>query len=129
MTDNEIIKALKCCGDEDVHFCSICPTYLHDKDNDFCQEDLHRMSLDLINRQKAEIERLIDKVNRLKESVRLMLNCDDGDERIKSQARKEFAERLKKNLHEYSDSVFTIVTVFREINNLLKEMESESNEG
>lgn len=44
---------------------------------------------------------------------------------IKSEARKEFAERLKKNLHGYSDSAFTIVTVFREINDLLKEMERD----
>lgn len=59
MTDSEIIKALECCGDEgEITLCSICPYYLQDRDNDFCQEDLHRASLDLINRQKAEIERL-----------------------------------------------------------------------
>ena len=57
MTDKEIIKALECCGDEEeLHWCTECPYY--DKENDFCQEDLHRDALDLISRQQAEIERL-----------------------------------------------------------------------
>lgn len=58
MTDNEIIKALECCGDESGinHACSKCPKF---KDNDdFCETALHNQALDLINRQKAEIERL-----------------------------------------------------------------------
>lgn len=59
-TDNEIIRALGCCGNNDnINFCSICPYYLQGKDNDFCQEDLHRASLDLINRQKANLQEVI----------------------------------------------------------------------
>lgn len=59
MTDKDIMIALMCCGDEEgieLHWCVGCPYY--DKDNDFCQEDLHRDALDLINRQKEEVERL-----------------------------------------------------------------------
>ena len=56
MTDNEIIKALECCGFEYGNPCSVCPKY--EKDNDFCQEELHNYALDLINRQQAEIEKL-----------------------------------------------------------------------
>jgi hypothetical protein len=52
MTDNEIIKALECCKKDD---CDNCP-------NDFgnCYANLAGYALDLINRQKAEIERLKD---------------------------------------------------------------------
>ena len=55
MTDDEIIKALECCGFEYGNLCSVCPKY--EKDNDFCQEELHNYAIDLINRQKAEIEK------------------------------------------------------------------------
>ena len=58
MTDEQIIKALECCCDIIGNRCSECPSYLQKKDNDFCQEDLHNFALKLINRQKAEIERL-----------------------------------------------------------------------
>lgn len=58
MTDNEIIRALECCSDEELPFCSVCPYYLQDKDNDYCREDMNKDALSLINRQKAEIETL-----------------------------------------------------------------------
>lgn len=57
MTETEIMKALECCGDEEaLHWCTECPYY--DKENDLCQEDLHRDTIDLLNRKNAEIERL-----------------------------------------------------------------------
>ena len=55
MTDNEIKKALECCSDE-LHFCSVCPYYLQDSDNDLCQEDMNKNALDLIKYQEAVIE-------------------------------------------------------------------------
>lgn len=58
-TDEEIKRALECCCDEEMlHYCVICPYYKQNKDNDYCQEDLHKDALGLINRQKAEIERM-----------------------------------------------------------------------
>lgn len=56
MTDNEIIKALECCShrNEDLP-CDGCPAY---NIAQMCMEDLMSDALDLINRQKAEIERL-----------------------------------------------------------------------
>ena len=88
MTDNDIIEALECCGDEEeLHWCTQCPYY--DKENDFCQEDLHRDALDLINRQKAEIERVrTDFGNMAQHSLILIANA-------RTEAVKEFAERLK----------------------------------
>lgn len=65
MTDNEIIKALKCCTELD---CSEClfreRTFTH------CRK-LKKFALDLINRQKA-------KIKHLKSVMRTM--SEDGEE-------------------------------------------------
>ena len=50
MTDSEIVKALECCLIKD---CDNCPF-----DQFKCEPGLEKESLALINRQKAEIERL-----------------------------------------------------------------------
>jgi hypothetical protein len=56
MTDNEIIKALKCCMSE-KEICSKCP--LGDECRNSCFWDVKASyTLDLINRQKAEIDNL-----------------------------------------------------------------------
>lgn len=55
MTDNEIIKALECCKKT---ICVGCPNFHNDKGILWCKEELQSETLDLINRQKAEIERL-----------------------------------------------------------------------
>lgn len=54
MTDNEIIKALECCSNAAYH-CEECPFYVRKED---CEVELPEEALDIINRQKAEIERL-----------------------------------------------------------------------
>ena len=54
MTDNEIIKALECCGVK--HDCSKC-SYLKDA-TIHCVNAIIKDAIDLIERQKAEIERL-----------------------------------------------------------------------
>ena len=87
MTDNDIIKALECCGCDNYQ-CDNCP-YAYKT----CT--VYKDSLDLINRQKAEIEKwkalaengesAIDTNNRLVQKFA----------EIKSEAIKEFAERLK----------------------------------
>jgi hypothetical protein len=52
MKDSDIIKALECCA---KLTCSECPYY--EKRHIRCRE-LRKLALDLINRQKAEIEEL-----------------------------------------------------------------------
>lgn len=52
MTDEMIIKALECCNCRE--WCADCPL----KDNDYCKDVFSHQAVDLINRQKAEIERL-----------------------------------------------------------------------
>ena len=56
MNDNEIIKALECCGNIVDSTCKGC--VYHETYNASCVVRLMRDALDLINRQKAEIERL-----------------------------------------------------------------------
>ena len=52
MTDEQIMTALECCS---TKHCSQCPSY----DEDFgCDENTIKAAIDLINRQKAEIEEL-----------------------------------------------------------------------
>jgi hypothetical protein len=128
MNDADIIKALECCASSTTsEACNGCPLY----STTICTEmenGLQIYALDLINRQKAEIERLTDKVARLKESVGLMLNYDDGDERIKSEAIKKFAERLKQSAFDcdvsfgYGKEHYTEAVAVVEIDNLVKEM-------
>ena len=89
MTDNEIIKALECCGFEYGNLCSLCPKY--EKDNDFCQEELHNYALNLINRQQAEIERL--KIEN--QSLRSAANsCKLHYNEARAEAVKEFVENV-----------------------------------
>lgn len=52
MTDNEIIKALECCKGKG---CKGCPCNIN---SSICIAHLARNALDLIKRQKAEIEKL-----------------------------------------------------------------------
>ena len=107
MTDNEIIKALECCT-ADNNMCNHCPydNKCIDGKKNLLEEDV----LNLINRQKAEIE-----------------HFREITKKIESEARQEFAERLKAMHRHNTTSVVSLVTVFDNINNLLAEMESESN--
>ncbi len=58
MTDNEIIKAFEICyiSDADGDLCGDC--CFHDSSPCTCSKELLKHVFDLINRQKAEIERL-----------------------------------------------------------------------
>ncbi|MGN0114846.1 MAG: hypothetical protein ACI396_05925 [Acutalibacteraceae bacterium] len=84
MTDNEIIKALECCvlGDCDLCNCKCGST-------GDCRDALNKKTLDLINRQQAEIERL----------KKLLAEADTSynkcAKRFYKEGVKEFAEKLK----------------------------------
>ena len=120
MTDNEVIKALECCSTATC-ISNNCP-YEKIHDIPTCATKLTRDALDLINRQKAEIERL-------RYNLEAML-----DERADhSEAYKEFAERLKdkhRRIMDYDEAGFGAqIFIFEErvIDNLLKEMVGENN--
>ena len=123
MTDNEIIKVLECCGKE--YSCEKCAlnTWL-DKKRD-CTGAILVNALDLINRQKEKNESL--KVDLAKFSIRLDNLYKTADE-IKSEAIKEFAEKLKGYAigeNGSKEKAYFFVEV-QDIDNLIKEMEDNN---
>lgn len=116
MTEREIIKGLECCYTG--YGCKDCPYYCGNED---CPELVIKDALDLINRQKAEIERLEEMYD---SSVSSERNVVDNIGYEKSEAIKEFAEKLKEKAtstfyeeHKYVDT--------EDIDNLVKEMTEE----
>lgn len=86
MTDNDIIKALECCiGNTN---CGECPMFRTPN----CMNKVFNYALDLINRQREEIERLKD-YNENLQTANTALSNEILE--IKSKAIKEFAEELK----------------------------------
>lgn len=118
MTDNEIIKALECCKRSvgAILCTSNCPMY-SECDSEDPMEDICGLALDLIDRQKAEIERL----NIELQSMRNAANSYKMHyENAKSEAIKEFAERLKEN-YCFTDRWGKIIPIST-VDNLVKEM-------
>ena len=143
MTDNEIIKALECCkkakikADCEELGCPMfqkgwCAYLLHcDLDSDTTDvllEGLTTDALDLINRQKAEIEMLREINSLLTEAGQ---SWQKRYEAAKAEAIKEFAERLmdKAELVRVNafDSKWAIS--YEQIDNLVKEMVGDNNGG
>ena len=91
MTDNEIIKALDCCSNASWSSCHDCP-YREKQFQNHCAFTMSGDALALINRQQAEIERLTK--CRKEEVEKLMSAIDEVVTEAKSEAIKEFAERL-----------------------------------
>ena len=141
MTDDEIIKALECCDFTDIKACEECPLY-HTFDCSFVIID---KTLDLVNRQNAEIERLKQENkeycednriiayqrNQRDKEIRALHNQLNGlnfmDKQIKSESVKKFAEKLKdsadktriKNME--TEKVVFYMDEFK-LDNLVKEM-------
>ena len=109
MTDDEIITALECCDFTDIKACEECPLY-----NTFdCSFVIIDKTLDLVNRQNAEIERLKQENkeycednriiayqrNQRDKEIRALHNQLNGlnfmDKQIKSESVKKFAGKLK----------------------------------
>ncbi len=88
-TDEEIIKAVECCLTVDVKGCGECPYR-----DENCINRIMTDARDLINRQKAEIERLTT----LAELGRMRANdyrtMRDKAKIARAEAIKEFADRL-----------------------------------
>ena len=150
MTDNEIIKALECCSiDNHIGVCKECPFA------DVCDEDdqaLQKHALDLINRQRAEIERLEkentvfgeiikkqdDEIYALRKDLLKRENLEESfsksvkqfDKRLektvkleRAEAIKEFAEKLKHFIIPQKADGYTREIVLKsDIDNLVKEM-------
>ena len=103
MNDADIIKALECCFT--LGRCEDCPMYADgwfSQSRNACRAKLMGDSLDLINRQKEEIERLQGyNENLLTANTALSNEILD----IKSESIKEFAERLRNKFFNYYDGL------------------------
>ncbi len=136
MTDNDIIKALDICG----HLESCADCQFGDLEGiDKCMHTLYLNALDLIKRQKAHIEtmesnlkfvrgtatRLIDENERLTKAIDNYEACLVSVEKIKANAIKEFAERLKAYLLLRSHGQMSVVS-FENIDDLVKEITEET---
>lgn len=119
MTDKQIIKALGCCSSSNVEECRKCPL-ISQKDELFsCLYQKQLLSLGLINRQKAEIERLKKNIDGLN------IFTTNHMKVIRVQAIKEFAERLRNKIW-YSDWCNFEKPITPEIiTNLVQEMTEE----
>ena len=146
MTDEQIIKALELCiADEN---CDGCP-YDYPAE---CYIHLKRDALELIRRQQAEIDRLKSLVNDKQEIIEGLEDTFENEcfkySELKAEAIKEFADKLKikiddaikieledaegTNCRRYgriSDGkVLGFSLAAHLVDNLVKEMEGESNE-
>ena len=121
MTDNEIIKALECCNGWDGR-CLNCPL---NREGTNCKEKLNSYALDLINRQKEEIKELKDILEKVPTNAYdLQVEASEKlENQIKSEAIKEFAERLKRKriALKSEEPVFDLLKVGA-IDDLVKEM-------
>lgn len=133
MTDNEIIKLLKCCKKSQ---CSKC--YYSKECDGYTQVNY---ALDLITRQQAEIERLkstndekFSQWNMLAEKTKQHYAdlYNEAKDIFKSEAVKEFADGLKNKIktecNPYGKPTFdydTSLAIMRYIDNLVKEMVGE----
>lgn len=129
MTDNEIVKALECCKKDD---CDNCP-------NDFgnCYSNLAGYALDIINSQRAEIERLRacvkseDEVRAIMKSQMMPMVSEIVNEQFdvavklaKAEAIKEFAELVKRKTLAmvWSPDVVSTCDYLKVIDDCVKEM-------
>ena len=132
MTDNEIIKALECCiEDED---CSHCPSI---KEMPYCSNDIMVGALNLIKRQQVEIERLnsvndekFNQWNMLAEKTKQHYAdlYNEAKDIFKVEAVKEFGDKLKNKIkiecNPYGKPTLDYdsgIAIMRYIDNLVKE--------
>ena len=141
MTDKEIINASECCKKDD---CDNCP-------NDFgnCYANLSGYAIDLINRQKAEIDELkherevliedihhfVDKNNEQLEEIEKLERiisylegvCESTPDKVRVEVVKEFADRLLNKVRVVQVSNLTWVWLISQddINDIIKEMLGE----
>ena len=125
MNDEEIIEALDLCTQQNGSIpCYDCPCWNYGEQK--CEGIDYTATLDLINRQKAEIERLEKLLNGRDQLVNALNKCY---KQAKSEAIKEFAKRLKGELNKdfriYGNC--TIYDFVKHTDNLVKEM-TEVNE-
>ena len=121
MTDEQVIQALKRCG------CHTECCYCNSVEECGSKRALAENCLDLINRKDAEIERLKEvTTNTINSSIEFGLDKGKEIQKAKSEAYKEFAERLKEKAMQKFD--WNEYIEVEDIDNLLKELTEGGNE-
>lgn len=116
-TDEEIVKALECCLCDNLE-CSQCQN--KELDRIECDE-LATKTIDLINRQKENIERLNKKVEELSDVLSDTIRISYAE--AKAEASKEFAERIRECCTSNNDlSADAWLSVTTDIDCVLKEL-------
>lgn len=122
MKDEQIIKALECCATDDGDDCFQCPygNIVYKPGNGGCVNRCRKDAIDLINRQKAEIERL----EHIRKGDEQLINSLNKCYKLaKSEAIKEFARELKCGVPQE-----TGVIRCKDIDTLVKEMTEGNND-
>lgn len=114
ITDEEIIRNYEWCIGCTSDRCRECTM----DEEGFCEEELQDLVLDLINRQKTEIEKL--------KGSTIVSNIMES-QRIKREAYKEFLEKAAIELTNAYSSEYAH-WIDDTLNNLLEELVSENNE-
>lgn len=114
MTDNEIIKALEWYKKLECGICYDVGMLCHIGGGD-CIVTLAETTLDLLNRQQAEIDRL-------------SVYNEEIVNRIRKSAIKEFAEKLKANRPHLNTGEQVFYIRPEEVDNLVKEMVGADND-
>ena len=138
MTDNDLIKSLDICQNG-TSMCSDC-SYSNDYTN--CNTRIAKDALELINRQKAEIERLRSLVDDSVWDFCSISGCEGASNdcwktcpdsrynKIKTKAIREFAERLKAiyddERYDRPNAHTLILFLFNNIDSLVKEMSGDA---
>lgn len=132
MTEQEVVKTLKCCLTGTCKNCSI------NNETANCITRLEKAALELIERQRSEIEELTTEVESLKKQMEWLTGYNQNlmstntalSEEIliaKIEAYKEFAERLKSYLLLNKKDEMSVIS-FENVDTLLKEMVGENND-
>lgn len=130
MTDAEVLKAVECCMDIDkIKGCKElgCPLAKH------CKKDIYALekaSLDLIKRQKKEIEILIRKKETLRDEV---ADKDAEIERLHEQektvAKMYYLKGVRDLAKRIRDKFYLPPTVEKKFDNILKELGGDTENG
>lgn len=112
MTDAEIIKALECCsrgsGDRQ-DWCTDCPLRGRIED---CETELPEKALDLINRQKAELDKKDTEIDIL---IRKKETLNDESSGLKAEI-----ERLQKTIIDLNANLSEMINNFTRMESLYK---------
>lgn len=126
MNENQIMQALEICSQNGA--CTGCPYYKITSES--CQECLADDALALIQKQREEINELTGKhwnecgqIAKYSDELNQFADIGKMYSEIKSEAIKEFAEKLKSNYTTFNiSSMVSLDMIFCDINRLLKEM-------